>query len=319
MDLLRAQRLYERIRLAKHILFVTDIRIDGDTLGSALGLYHVLHSEGIRTSLFSPSPIPSSYTFLPRIETISTNRAMLNDPSIDLLISFDASNGDHVLSVRDEIPSKPFLISFDHHKTNALYGDLNIVESNVSSTAEVVYRFLKSIHLRPNRESATCLLTGICTDTSIFSNLATSPESLLCASELSQIGARIQDVVKHLFENKSIGQLKLWGRALERLTRHPNHRFITTYILQQDLSDLDCTEDDLEGVTNFLIALLTDDTVMVFRERADGSIKAGMRTITGDVARIASWFAGGGGHKKASGFSIPHVRLRPCQGGVEVV
>lgn len=295
---------------ARHILIINDVRIDGDTLGSSLAMHLELLKRGKEVEHISPKPISDDFKFLPGLERITLTTDALADPTIDLVVCFDCANGDHVLEFLRQMSPRPFLISFDHHVTNPHYGDLNLILVEASSTAEVVWRFFKRVGIQPGRDSATCLLTGICTDTGIFGNPATNAVCLEAASELSLVGARVQDVLRHLFVNKSVGALQLWGRALERLRRHPDHNFVTTYITRADLAETQTTEEDLEGVSNFLIALLQTDTVMVFRETADGGVKGSMRTVSGNVAKIASWFPGGGGHIKAAGFTVPDVSLQ---------
>ena len=320
MDQVRAQQAFEKMRSARHILLVNDVRIDGDTLGSSLGLHHVLRTMGKRVTHFSPMPIPSSYDFLPGRDFILFNEAVLRDPSIDLVLSFDCGDGTHVTEARSKVPGHPFLISFDHHDSNSMYGDLNLVLVEASSTAEVVWRFLKSVRVTPNRDSATAILTGVCTDTDIFKNLATNVAAFQAASELTLLGARVADIEHHLFSNKPVSVLNLWGRVLERLHRHPTHDLVTTYILRNDFEELGCEENDLEGLVNLLLSLMRGvDTVMIFRETSDGGVKGSMRTLSGNVARIGEWFPKGGGHVKAAGLFIQNTRLRPCQGGVEVL
>ena len=311
-------RAWDRMLHAEHVLLVNDIRIDGDTLGSSLGMRHILMEYGRRVTNLSPKPIPEAYGFLPGIQSVSVDQGRLNDPSIDLVVSFDASDGAHVVDMREKIPGRPFLVSFDHHATNPGYADLNLVDVHAPATAEVVWRFLKHNRVVPTGEAATCLLTGICTDTGIFSNPATNHACLSAASELSLHGARVQDVVRHLFANKSVDTLTLWGRALERLREHPDYGFVSTYITRDDLKETACAEDDLEGFSDFLAATIARDTVMVFRE-TEGGVKASLRTVSGDVARLASWFPNGGGHVKAAGFFVPGAQLREVDGRCRVV
>ena len=320
MDKVRSRQAWEKMQVARHILLVNDVRIDGDTLGSSLGLHHVLRTLGKRVTHFSPMPIPASYDFLPGRERIVFDETVLKDSSIDLMLSFDCGDGTHVIAAQGKVPGKPFLISFDHHVSNSMYGDLNLVLTEASSTAEVVWRFLKAVGHRPDHDAATAILTGVCTDTDIFKNLSTNVAAFQAASELTFLGARVRDVERHLFSNKPVSVLKLWGRILERLHRHPEHDLVTSYILRADFDELGCIENDLEGLVNLLISLMRDvDTVILLRETQDGGVKGSLRTLSGNVARMGEWFPTGGGHKKAAGLYVPNTRLRPCQGRVEVV
>jgi phosphoesterase RecJ-like protein len=321
MDKIRAQMAWDKVMAAKHVLIVNDVRIDGDTVGSSLGFGNMICEVCNVVSHFSPEPIPDSYSFLPGVNLITTDEAVLNDATIDLVVSFDCGDGAHVLDARSKVPGQPFLISFDHHKSNSSYADLNLLLPSASSTAEVVWKFFKLLNVRMNNDCATNLLTGLCTDTEIFSNLATNVDALRAASELSLIGAKVRDVERHLFLNRGLNALRLWGRVLERISRHPEHDVVTTFFTQNDLKELECNETDIEGLMNFLITILIGaDTIMLFRETNDCGIKGSMRTLSADVARVGEWFPKGGGHAKAAGLYVPNASMRLNPSGiVEVV
>ena len=107
--------------------------------------------------------------------------------------------------------------------------------------------------------------------------------------------------------------LKLWGRALDRLTRHANG-VVSTVITQADLVECAATEEDTEGISNFLNALQDAKVIMVLKEQ-DGQVKGSLRTTEADVdvAAMAKQF-GGGGHKKAAGFSVPGHLVQTSHG-----
>ncbi|MDA1038234.1 MAG: DHH family phosphoesterase [bacterium] len=309
MDQVRVQQAWEKMLSAMHILIITDNKIDGDTLGSSLAMGHELMKQGKKVTFVSPVPLGETYSFLPHFKEVNIGYSVLGDKTIDLAVSFDCGNGDHVTEMRSNVPSHPYLISFDHHRSNSLYGDLNLVVTSASSTAELVWSFFKLLGVIPDKESATCLLTGICYDTTVFSNSATNKVCLEAASELTLQGANLHSIFRNIYVSKSVDALKLWGLALERLRKHPDHNIVTTYFTREDLQETNCTEEDMSGLSNFISAVLVGDTLMVFHETEDGGVKASTRTLTGDVSKIASWFPCGGGHKKAAGFYVPNVTI----------
>jgi phosphoesterase RecJ-like protein len=154
---------------------------------------------------------------------------------------------------------------------------------------------------------ATCLMTGLVTDTGNFTNLGTTASAIEVASKLLLHGVDLRAINKRTMHHRPLPVLKLWGRALERLRRDA-HGVVTTIITQQDLIDCGTTESDIEGVANFLNNLDSDTearVVMVLSER-DGQVKGSLRTKHPliDVAKFAT-VLGGGGHTKAAGFSVP--------------
>ena len=148
-------------------------------------------------------------------------------------------------------------------------------------------------------------MCGIYTDTDGFTNLATTPKSLRLCSELLSLGARFRDITAFTMRNKSIASLKLWGRALERLRLDTKNQIATTVIKRNDFEECGAADDDAEGVSSVLNHLSGIKMAMVLREIGDGTIKASLRTTDDsiDVSKIALQ-NGGGGHKKAAGFTV---------------
>jgi phosphoesterase RecJ-like protein len=311
MDTLSTQRITALIDRAEHILLLTDERIDGDTMGSTLGLFHVLSTMGKRVDVFSPKPLPKTFDYLPGVQNIRRDDAVLTQPTIDLTLVCDCSDGAYLPPILATMEHKTPLISFDHHHTNPRYGTINIIEPDAASTADVVWRFVKSARYPVNAEAAQCFLTGIITDTQAFFTTSTTHHAIEAAAELTLLGATMHDIIRHNFINKSSPSLKLWGIALERLFVDETFGGIATAITQRDITEHDATSEDIEGISNFLNAMLdeTHDVIVVYRETEDGAVKGSVRARTKDVAAIAEKLYGGGGHKCAAGFKVKNAKL----------
>ncbi|MFA5947325.1 MAG: DHH family phosphoesterase [Patescibacteria group bacterium] len=300
------------IREAGHVLLLTDERIDGDTTGSTLGLYHVLKDLGKQVTVFSPKPMPPQLEFIPGVEVIRRDEAMFADGSIDLAIICDCSDGVYIQKFLPGMKRRVPLVVFDHHATNPMYGTVNIVEPKAASSADVVWRFIKAAKYPVSPNAAQCILTGICTDTGLFSTSNTTLQAITASSELIRLGANLTTIVRHVFINKSAGALKLWGVALERLFFDDTLKMLTTVITKQDLESTKTTIEDIAGVSNFLNAMLENayDAVTVLYETDDGAVKGSMRSRSRDVAKQAADLFGGGGHKLAAGFKVMNSTLQ---------
>jgi phosphoesterase RecJ-like protein len=203
------------------------------------------------------------------------------------------------------MPRRPFILNFDHHATNERFGDVNVLDVTASSTAEVVYNFFRDCGKDIDKAIATCLLTGILTDTGNFSNPATSKSSLEAASDLLGRGGKIQEVANRLMRNKSMESLRLWGDVLSRLKYNEKLGVASTVIFNKDLEREGVEDEQIEGVSNFLNNFLDVKIVLVLRELPGGLVKGSFRTAENvDVSLIAK-VLGGGGHKKAAGFTVP--------------
>lgn len=315
------QTLFHRVcvlvRDAQHILLITDERIDGDTIGSTLGLFHVLTAAGKTVTVFSPKPLNPELSYLPGVDKINRDPSVLDDESIDLAIVCDAAEGAFLKPLKPRLAKHIPLVSFDHHADNPRFGQINIIDKTAASTCDLVWRFVKFCGLSANRDAARCFLTGICTDTMLFANPNTTSSSIESAAELMRHGGDIKEIVKNNLLNRSVTSLKLWGLAMERLIPNPELGGLATYITESDLTDLNATEADIGEISNFLNGALDDthDIIAVYRETSDGGVKGGVRSRRTDVAALlAARYPGAGGHKLAAGFKLKNARLEHKDG-----
>jgi phosphoesterase RecJ-like protein len=298
--------IFEKLSAARRPILVAHRKPDGDTLGGMMAVYTWLRDQGREAYAFCVDAPASAYNYFPRIREVLTNPATFTDEDIDMLCVFDA--GDLAYAGIDTfvaaMPQRPFIANFDHHVTNTLFGDANLVLTNASSTAEVVHGFFTINSVEVTQAMATCLMTGLLTDTSNFSNPGTTVKSLEIASDLLLKGVSMRDITKRLMRNKPVEALKLWGKALERLRWDPVNKTATTALLRTDFDEYPVDDEHLEGLSNFLNHLLKADVVLVLKETADGKIKGSYRSASEvDVAELAKAH-GGGGHKKAAGFTV---------------
>jgi len=297
------KRIHELLLKARKPLFISDERIDGDSLGSSLALADFMKGIGKRVAVYVPEPVPEKYRFLPRVDQCTDDKQVFEDGEVDLVVMFDCSDGEYIRSLTAVLPGKPTVINIDHHNTNPRYGDVNQVVVASPATAEVVYQFYRVNNLIPSKDAATCLLTGICFDTTAFSNSGTNERALVASSDLIMYGARIHDIIRHMFSSRSVDALRVWGEALERLERHEGSGLVCTYITRADMERHGVSEDEIEGLSNFLNLVVDAETMIVLREAADGSVKASMRSLSKDVSAVAKAM-GGGGHRLAAGFTL---------------
>ncbi len=310
-------RLHALVRNAKKILLVADGSPDGDSLGSSSGFLNWLLREGKTAQAFCAAPIPRSFSFLNGIHLFRNDAATFKE-EWDLIITFDAGDLRHcgVEQLLPQIKTPYTLVNIDHHATNARYGQLNLVYTDTCSTCEVVYRFLSAEEIPLDPAIATSLLTGVLTDTSSFSNAATTSPGMDAASVLTAAGARTNEIYHHILQNKTVDGLRLWGLALSRLKYNKPYNMVTTYFFAKDLEG--APEEAVEGVSNFLNASCGEaDTMLVLREFSNGTIKGSMRSAKRDISKVAK-LLGGGGHKKAAGFTI-NGHLEETGNGVRVI
>ncbi len=296
------RRLYQAVSDADRLLLVAHKRPDGDTLGVTLAFLHWCLRIGKDATLFCADLPSPSFDFLDHVHEITDDTSVF-DRSYDLVIVFDS--GDLKYAGVDElVPRLPkgfALINIDHHPTNREYGDLNIVEL-ASSTSEIIYHFMKANGIAIDGPIATSLLTGICWDTSNFSNPLTSDSALQASSELVMRGARFNDMLRNVWYNKSADVLKLWGLMLSRLHHNKTYDVASSYFHADELKGL--PGNATEVMVNFLSSVVGDaDTILLLKDQGNGFVKGSFRGTNRDVSKLAK-FLGGGGHKGAAGFTV---------------
>lgn len=318
------QNILTAVQTASHSILVSHRNPDGDTLGSALAMRHYIESLGKQATNYCVNEAPAYLHFLPQAHTVGPHESVWSDPSVDLVIVLDTSDASHAGVAQYINPAgsvRPWpVVVIDHHFTNEAYGDVNLIQDKASSTCELVYAVLQSANAI-TQPIATCLLTGLVTDTGSFSNLATTASSIHAASDLLRYGADMQRIARHTLHYRPFTTLKLWGRALERLHEDPKTGMIVTFITLQDIDECKADDEAVSGISNFLNSLqqAAEKAVLVLTQTAPGAIKGSLRTTSPliDVSEFAK-IHGGGGHKKAAGFTIKGT-LRETLHGYEII
>ena len=294
----------DAIKKAERILIISHKNPDGDTIGSALACYEMLQNMGKTPHFFCHDVVPESFYFLPNSESVIHEFASAD---YDLVIMLDCAasymSGVHESHVELFGGNFP-LINIDHHPSNENFGKWNIVDIEAASTTIILTEIFEFLEWKITPKVATCLLTGLYTDTGSLKHSNASAEVHRGAAKLLMKGGRLRDIVKYVFKNTPIATLKLWGRVLKRISRTPEEITIS-WISDQDFADTGTSTNDLTGVVDYLNSV-PDAQFSLLLTEVNGKVKGSLRTLREDVdlTEIAGKL-GGGGHKKASGFTVP--------------
>lgn len=300
-------RLGTLLHEARNTLLLNPERGDGDSFGSTLAIASMVTIWRKRATVFSLHA-NKAFSFLPGFFRVVDDVTRVDLKTFDLIITCDFADP-LMTGIADPLQkinrAATAIVNIDHHPTNQEFGTFNIIDPQSAATCEIVYTLFELERWPIDRDIATCLLTGILTDTNIFTNRNTTYRSLEIASKLVGKGGRMRTITDFMYRNKSVGALKLWGKALTRLQHNPTNGLVTTFITQQDLAECNVDDDAAAGVANFLNNLDGAKAVLVLRELGDGRIKGSFRT-TGDEVNVADLAAefGGGGHRRAAGFTL---------------
>lgn len=281
-----------------------------DGLGSTSALSAVLDARGKEYVWWSYAPVPESLRFIFHTEHIRTDKNFHLE-EFDVIISIDNSDlrqtGIEAELKEARANGRSLIINIDHHMSNEFFGHINAVNIKASAAAELMYDFCADTAIRISKEMAESLLCGIVGDTGNFSNNATNLRSLEIAAKLLSKGVSMAKIVNAIIEprQKDIAILNLWGVVFSRLTFHETTGIATTIVLQKDLKEHNLPPEATEGIANFMNNLKDVKVSLVLTELPGRKIKGSLRTTRPDVdvAALATRL-GGGGHKKAAGFTI---------------
>jgi phosphoesterase RecJ-like protein len=293
----RASRL---IRVSQRPILICHVAPDGDSIGSLIGLGHSLANVGKSPILACSDPVPPDLAFIPEADSVV--RGVPDE--YDLVISVDCSDL-HRMGSYPHLSgfSDRRLVNIDHHPTNVMFGDVNVVDSSATSTAEVIVRLLDKMAIPIDDVAATCLLTGIVTDTRGFRTSNVTVDAMELAVRLMKAGASLPDITRNGLDRRPTSAIRLWGEALAALQVEDG--IIWTSINAEARGNgVGHVGNGDAGLANFLLSSTDAVVSAVFADRGDGNIEVGLRALVGyDVSRVALSF-GGGGHLLAAGCSV---------------
>jgi len=299
-------KLIETIKKADKILVILHESPDGDAVASSLALSSILKGIGKQAHCACFDTLPKVFMFLPGADSISTDFLLGDYDLICTVDCGDAARTGFAQRLQTLSKSKNNIINIDHHCRNDLHkiASINYVDETASASAELIYRIGEKLNHPISRDYATLILTGLYTDTGGFQHSNTSSAIYKLASKLLSRGARLEKISSNIALNRSVVSLKLWGIAFSRIWQN-RYGIAISYITQNDMVSVGATNDDLAGAINIINCVTSAKVAILFAETPNGQVKASVRTEKNniDVSALARLFCGGG-HKKASGFSI---------------
>ncbi len=290
------ERAAATLSAAQRVWLGTHADPDGDAIGSVLGLGWVLSDLGKDVSLACQDDPPAEVAFLPGSDQVRSLPMAAHDAAVAL----DAADAERLGGVFDAaLWESMSTIVLDHHVSNPGYGDINVVDPTVASTAEIVVALADQMRAPISQAAAMCLLAGIVTDTMGFRTTNTGPKTLDCARRLTGLGASLPEVTQQVFFNRPLAHLHLIGRAISRL--RIDGAFAVATLRQADFAEFGAPPEAVRGVSSLLATAAELAAVALVRERQDGSIDVSLRSKAGVDLVPAAVALGGGGHPQAAG------------------
>ena len=299
------------LSLANNIVIVPHKGPDGDAIGSCLALYHFLKEKGHSVQVIAPNDFPQFLKWLPGSEDVLIYENQMEHcnkliEEADIVFTLDFNMLDRAGDMVDPLKkSDATFIMIDHHPEPSDYANHTYSDATMSSTCEMVYKFIHKLHglklITP--EIASCLYTGIMTDTGSFKYSSTSSDTHRVIADLIDKGANNAKIQQQIYDTFSENRMRLLGVALQNL--RVNKELKTAYITlsQEELDKNNFRKGDTEGFVNYGLSLEGVVFAAIFIEhKVEGIIKISFRSKgTFSVNEFSRAHFNGGGHLNAAG------------------
>ncbi len=298
------RRAAEVLSSASEVALACHMNPDPDAIGSMLGLSSFLRSRGVQTVCsFGNDPFdpPRWAGLLPGGDDLVPPAAFPKVP--DILVTLDTASLDRLGSLVGRAHHAREVIWIDHHISNDGLGTIPVVDPQASSTCEMVVRLIRAMGGELTADSATCLYAGLVTDTGRFQYQAVTPETLRLAADLRALPFDHTHLVQALYDDNSVGYLRLLGTALHRVALDVDADLTWTYLTREDLADAEVHPAETDDMIDIVRTARESDVAAVIKQQMDGRFKVSLRSRgSTDVSAVAQRF-GGGGHRLAAGYT----------------
>ncbi|MFD1604884.1 bifunctional oligoribonuclease/PAP phosphatase NrnA [Flavobacterium artemisiae] len=295
----------------KKIVIIPHRGPDGDAMGSTLGLYHFLIKNNHQATVIAPNDFPNFLAWLPGSETVKIFEKdtqnctkLLEEAELIFTLDFNAFHRTGEMEHTLAKLTAPFIM-IDHHQKPDDYAAYTYSDTSFGSTCEMVYNFIDFLGKRTDIDKtiATCIYTGILTDSGSFRFPGTTGNTHRIIGELIDLGVENTEIPVLLFDNSSFSRLQLLGRALQNMKIFEEHKTSYMTLTQEELDSFNYEKGDTEGIVNYGLSIKGIFFTAIFIENKDeGIIKISFRSQGGfDVNQFARDHFNGGGHSNAAG------------------
>lgn len=295
----------------KKIAIIPHRSPDGDAMGSTLALYHFLLKLNHNPIVISPNEFPNFLAWLPGSETVliyendkENGAKILNEAELVFTLDFNAL---HRTGEMEQVLNKLSapMIMIDHHQKPDIYATVTYSDTSIGSTCEMIYNLISYLDKKDllDKTIATCIYTGITTDTGSFRFSSTTSITHRIAADLIDLGINNSAIHNSLFDDNSANRLQLLGRALQNIKVFPEYKTSYITLSQKELDEFHYQKGDTEGIVNYGLSIKGIHFSAIFIEHRDENIiKISLRSQGNfDVNQFARQHFNGGGHINAAG------------------
>ncbi len=305
------QLIKELLSSPKKIGIIPHRSPDGDAMGSTLALYHFLKKLDHNPVVVAPNDFPEFLSWMPSAETVviyENNKSevskLLKNQELIFCLDFNALHRTGELENVLNKLSVPFVM-IDHHELPDTFAKVTYSNTSFGSTCEMVYNFIEFLNKKEwiDKTIATCLYTGIMTDSGQFRYPKTTGNTHRIVAEFIDLGVDNTAIPNLIFDNNSTYRLQLLGKALQNMKFLQQYNTAYTTLSQEELDQCHFAKGDAEGIVNYGLSVKGIHFAAIFVEQKhEGFVKISFRSQGSfDVNQFARTHFNGGGHKNAAG------------------
>ena len=294
--MLTLQQTAQELLSFEDVLILCHRNPDGDTLGSGYALCRAYLEHGVRARVFCSDEVPEKFHYLSDgiPQTEFTPRHIL---SVD--VADPGLLGEKALNLVASL--HPVELSIDHHPTHRQFADEIYVAANSASCCEIIRVLLEEMGWEVTPSIASCLYTGIATDTGCFKFSNTSPRTHRIAAEMIEKGADYIPINKVMFDTLTFPELALERLALEKMWMSEDGSIAVMTITTDMLHKTSVSESELDRITSFTRKIKGVEIGITIKQRGPEDFKVSVRTGESRSAADICAVFGGGGHARAAG------------------
>ena len=246
--------------------------------------------------------MPDYLRFLTGVDDIQ--KPETNTDAYDLFLALDSSEAIRMGACARLMERCARTAQIDHHGTNPGYADVNSIDPDASATSTMIREQMTALGAPMTKEIAECLYAGISTDTGNFSFDCTDAETFRVMGDLVEAGLPLAELNMRLFRERSMPQLKLLGRAIEKMRYAEDGRISVMTLTRQDFRDCGALAEHADMVVNYGLETIGTKMAILARESDEGKIKFSLRARAPLTVDDVASRLGGGGHARAAGINM---------------
>jgi phosphoesterase RecJ-like protein len=299
------QKIQALITKGRRFVLTTHVNPDGDSIGCEIALAQYLQQLGKSVSIFNHSVTPENYEFLDPlgdIQLFETDQHAEVVRQSDAIFILDISDWQRLRELGKLLQEMSIpKICLDHHPRNQPFADLDVIHPQASSTGELIYELLTSLHAKIEGRMAQALYTAVMTDTGSFRFSNTTPGAHQVAAALLAAGVEPNLIYQNVYESQPPNRMKLLAHILSHLNYEARGRLVWFVVTQEVMQSTGTQPRDTEGFADFPRTIAGVEISLMFMATKDGKVKISFRSKGRYVINGLANRFGGGGHAYAAG------------------